>query len=78
MAKERRLYPLVFAPIYKDKIWGGDKIRSVLGKDYGDLPNCGESWEVSAVPGQVSVVAEGPLKGRDLSWLIGEFGSELL
>ena len=78
MAKERRLYPLVFAPIYKDKIWGGDKIRSVLGKDYGDLPNCGESWEVSAVPGQVSVVAEGPLKGRDLSWLIGEYGAELL
>ena len=49
-------YPLKFKTIYKDKIWGGNKIRSVLGKDYGDLPNCGETWEVSGVEGNISVV----------------------
>ncbi len=77
------LTPLKFAPIFKDKLWGGQKIRTVLNKDFGgpshgDLPNCGESWELSGVPGNVSVVAEGPLAGRDLVSLIGEFKGELV
>ncbi len=61
------LYPLKFAPIYKDKIWGGDKIKSILDKDYGNLPNCGESWELSGVEGNVSVVTNGYLAGNDLT-----------
>ena len=32
------LYPLKFKPIFKDKIWGGRKIKEVLGMDYGMLP----------------------------------------
>mgnify|MGYP001810014289 FL=1 len=55
------LYPLKFTPIYKDKIWGGNKIKSVLNKDFGSLPNCGESWELSGVAGNVSVVSNGYL-----------------
>ena len=46
-------YPLKFKTIYKDKIWGGNKIKKLLNKDYGDLPNCGETWELSAVPGDI-------------------------
>lgn len=72
------LTPLQFRPIFKDKLWGGQKIRTVLNKDFGDLPNCGESWELSGVPGNVSVVAEGPLAGRDLVSLIDEFKGELV
>ncbi|RYE21113.1 MAG: mannose-6-phosphate isomerase, partial [Sphingobacteriaceae bacterium] len=41
------LYPLKFKTIYKDKIWGGEKIKTVLNKDFSPLPNCGETWEVS-------------------------------
>jgi mannose-6-phosphate isomerase len=72
------LYPLRFESIYKDKLWGGQKIRTVLGKDFGDLPNCGETWEISGVPGNVSVVADGPLAGRRLRDLISEFQGALV
>ncbi|RYE23100.1 MAG: mannose-6-phosphate isomerase, partial [Sphingobacteriaceae bacterium] len=41
------LYPLKFKTIFKDKIWGGEKIKTVLNKSFSPLPNCGETWEVS-------------------------------
>ena len=72
------LYPLKFKTIFKDKIWGGNKINTVLKKDYGDLPNCGETWEVSGVKGNISEVAEGPLEGRLLTDLISSYKGELL
>jgi mannose-6-phosphate isomerase len=72
------LYPLKFSPIYKNKIWGGNKIKTVLKKDYGNLPNCGESWELSGVPGNISVVSEGGLKGKSLKELIGIYSDKLL
>ena len=61
------LYPLKFDTIDKDKLWGGQKIKTVLGKDFGDLPNCGETWEISGVPGNVSVVSSGSLEGKSLN-----------
>ncbi len=64
------LYPLKFKTIYKDKIWGGQKMRSVLNKDFGDLPNCGETWEISGVKGNISIVSNGPLAGTDLQRLL--------
>ena len=72
-----KLYPLTFSPIFKDKIWGGDKINTILGKEYPGLPNCGETWEISAVPGNVSRVDRGPLKGRMLDSLVSEYGAAL-
>jgi len=72
------LYPLKFDTIYKEKLWGGEKISTVLGKDFSPLPNCGETWEVSGVKGNVSVVTEGALKGQPLTALIEQFGSQLL
>ena len=72
-----KLYPLRFHPRYVDKIWGGQKIRTVLGKDMGDLPNCGETWEVSGVPGHLSVVAAGPLAGTSLADLLRDYGPAL-
>ena len=38
------LYPFKFKPIYKDKIWGGRKIKDILHQDFGPMPNCGEVW----------------------------------
>ena len=72
------LYPLKFKTIFKDKIWGGQKIRTALDKDFGDLPNCGETWELSGVKGNESVVSEGVLKGKSLPQIIEEYKGELV
>jgi mannose-6-phosphate isomerase len=72
------LYPLKFKTIYKDKIWGGQKLHTLLGKDFGTLPNCGETWEISAVKGNISVVSEGPLVGRNLEELLKEYKGRLV
>lgn len=72
------LYPLKFSPIYKDKIWGGHKIETVLNKDFGDLPNCGESWELSGVEDNVSVVSNGFLTGNTLEELIEVYMGDLV
>jgi mannose-6-phosphate isomerase len=72
------LYPLKFTPIYKDKIWGGNKLKTVLNKDFGDLPNCGESWELSGVEDNVSVVSNGLLAGNSLEELIEIYMGDLV
>ncbi len=72
------LYPLKFKTIFKDKIWGGEKINTVLGKNFEPLPNCGETWEVSGVEGNISEVAEGDLTGNDLKSLIQKYKGELV
>ena len=77
------LYPLTFTPLFKDKIWGGHKIKSILGKDFpdgpnGPLSNCGETWEISGVPGNISVVKEGKLVGESLQAILEKFGPELV
>ncbi len=73
-----KLYPLKFKTIYKDKIWGGNKINTVLGKDFSPLPNCGETWEISGVSGNISEVANGPLQGKDLKSLISQYKGSLV
>lgn len=72
------LYPLKFKTIYKDKIWGGQKIRTYLHKDFGSLPNCGETWEISGVKSDVSVVANGSLAGESLADLLVKYKDELV
>ena len=73
-----KLYPLTFDPIYKEKIWGGNKINTVLEKDFGNIDNCGESWELSGVEGDESVVSNGDLKGQSLPELINTFKGKLV
>lgn len=69
--------PIRFVPVYQDYLWGGDRIARVFNRT---LPpgRCAEAWEISARPEGMSIVAEGPLKGRSLSDLVGEFGTDLL
>jgi mannose-6-phosphate isomerase len=71
------LYPLKFEPICLEKIWGGNRLKTLLGKKYNSK-NCGESWEISGVEGNISVVANGFLKGNDLSELIEIYMGELV
>jgi len=73
-----QLYPLKFRTIFKDKIWGGEKINSILGKDFSPLPNCGESWELSGVKENVSIVKEGALMDRSLTELIAKYRETLV
>lgn len=72
------LYPIKFKPIFHEKIWGGNRMRTILNKDYGDLPNCGESWELSGVEGNISVVSNGFLEGNDLNELIEIYMADLV
>ncbi len=72
------LYPIKFKPIFHEKIWGGNRMRTILNKDYGDLPNCGESWELSGVEGNISVVSNGILAGNDLNELIEIYMGDLV
>ena len=69
MNTNRTLYPLKFTPILKERIWGGTRLKTVLGKD-AKMEYCGESWELSGVDGDISVVGNGFLKGNDLQELI--------
>ena len=72
------LYPLKFDPIFKDKIWGGNKIKSILNKDCSPLPNCGETWELSSVDGNISVISNGWLRGTPLDAAIERFKNRLI
>jgi mannose-6-phosphate isomerase len=72
------LYPLKFKTIYKDKIWGGHKIETYLHKDFGNLPNCGETWEISGVKSDVSVVDGGQLDGESLAGLLEKYQDQLV
>ena len=64
------LYPLKFKPIFKEKIWGGDRIDKVMGLNTGGMSNCGEAWLLSGVAGNPSVVSNGPLAGNELNELL--------
>ncbi len=72
------LYPLKFKPVYKERIWGGSKLRTCLGKDVPEDARIGESWEISAVPGNTSVVENGFLKGNSLDELCEIYMDELM
>lgn len=72
------LYPIKFKPIFHEKIWGGNRMKTILNKDYGNLANCGESWELSGVEGNISVVSNGFLAGNDLTEIIEIYMGDLV
>src|SRR4051794_30687669 len=81
------LYPLKFKPRLVEKIWGGRKIESVLGKKLPSDKPIGESWEIYDFPPGVvdssttwvsAEIANGPLAGKTLHELVEEFEEDLL
>ena len=72
------LYPLTFQPIFKERVWGGRKLEELYRKLLPAGVPIGESWEISDRPGDVSVIANGPLAGKDLHWLMQNHGEEVL
>lgn len=71
------MYPLKFRPILKSLIWGGEKIAPYKGITT-DQKNIGESWELSGVRGDESVVSEGEYAGRNIADLLSEFKGSLI
>jgi mannose-6-phosphate isomerase len=72
-----KLYPLQFQPILKDRIWGGTKLKTYLNKPITSEIT-GESWEISTVENDVSVIANGFHEGKSLNELINEFPEAVL
>jgi mannose-6-phosphate isomerase len=73
-----KLYPLTFAPIFKQRIWGGRHLETLYGKPLPPDVSVGESWEISDRPGDESVIAHGPLRGKTLHWLMLQGPGDLL
>jgi mannose-6-phosphate isomerase len=72
------LYPLTFHPVFKERVWGGRQLATLYGKALPAGAPIGESWEITDRPEGVSVIANGPLAGRDLRWLMEHHRAELL
>jgi mannose-6-phosphate isomerase len=72
------LYPLKFKPIFKETVWGGGRLKSLLNKNISSDKKVGESWELSAVRGNLSVVSNGYLKGNNIEELIEVYMGELV
>jgi mannose-6-phosphate isomerase len=70
-------YPLTFQPIYKDKIWGGYKLNK-LKNIQPPITKLGESWEISDVGEDVSIVNDGIFKGKSLKWLLENYGEKVM
>ncbi len=87
MQEKQIRYPLVFYPVLKQTLWGGDRIIPFLsleneadktGMSYSQMEHIGECWAVSAIEGFESVVSEGCLEGTSLPCVVEEFGAALL
>ena len=75
------LYPIKFKPRVKERIWGGHAILEKKGKAVSRLDKdklYGESWDLSSVKGDVSIVANGMLKGNNLEEIIEVYMGELV
>ncbi|HEY3377225.1 MAG TPA: type I phosphomannose isomerase catalytic subunit [Armatimonadota bacterium] len=72
------LYPLRFTPCYFEKVWGGRRLQTVLGREIPPDAPIGESWEVSDHPHGRSVVANGAWQGVTLHALVAEHPDDVL
>lgn len=72
------LYPFLFKPVLKDYIWGGRSLETRLGRTLPDAGTIAESWEVAAHSDGTTTVANGPLAGKPLTELLGDYGLDLI
>ncbi|MTI60025.1 MAG: class I mannose-6-phosphate isomerase [Firmicutes bacterium] len=71
------LYPLLFNPVYKEKIWGGNKIRDFFDRDITG-GRVGESWEIAAHEKGMSIIANGEFAGEPFQGLLNKYPVQLL
>lgn len=72
-----KLYPLKFKPLFKDRIWGGQQLREVFGKNLPADRKIGESWELVDLQEDASAVVNGPLAGKTIDAVIVEYGAAI-
>jgi mannose-6-phosphate isomerase len=72
------LYPLKFRQIYKERVWGGNKLSTVLGRVKKSRKVTGESWELSSVSDDLSVVSNGFLKDNNIQELIETYMGDIV
>jgi len=72
------LYPLIFQPIFQERIWGGRNLERLYKKRLPRDLKIGESWEVSDRAEAQSVVQNGPFAGKTLHWLMENYERDLL
>ena len=72
------LYPLTFHPVFKERVWGGRELERLFAKKLPPGAVIGESWEICDRPGDASVIANGPLAGKDIRWLMEHHAAEIL
>ncbi|MFH1716952.1 MAG: type I phosphomannose isomerase catalytic subunit [Planctomycetota bacterium] len=68
-----KAYPLKFGAIYKQRIWGGQRLREVFGRDLPEGDKIGESWELADLPMDKSVITNGELAGRTIREAIEKY-----
>jgi mannose-6-phosphate isomerase len=74
----QELYPLKFTPMFQDRVWGGQKIKTHLGLDFTPLAKCAEAWMLSGVAGAETVVENGFLAGNELNELVEVYMDDLV
>ena len=71
------MYPLFFYPIYKERIWGGQKLANKYSRKL-EYEKVGESWEIACHENGIGIIQNGSLKGMSLKEAISKHGEELL
>ena len=75
------MYPLKFKPILKSMIWGGHRLLEIKKGQYGRIDTeklYGESWDISGLDGNLSVVSNGMLKGNNLQEILEVYMGDLV
>ncbi|MCK5001298.1 MAG: class I mannose-6-phosphate isomerase [Anaerohalosphaera sp.] len=71
------MYPLKFRPIFKERIWGGQTLRSTFNKDIPADVKIGESWELADVGEDKSIIVNGELAGETIASAIEKCGTAI-
>src|SRR5690554_821791 len=71
------IYPLLFKPILKERIWGGSQLKTLFDKPLAS-DKTGESWELSTVGNDQSIISNGIYSDKTFSWLLNQFPQEIL
>ena len=71
------IYPLKFEPIFKQRIWGGQKLKEFFGKSLPAGEKIGESWELADLPEDKSLITNGQLKGQTLAEAIAKYPEQI-
>ena len=75
---ENKMAPVLFEPLYKEKIWGGNNLNKILNKNINILEKTGESWEISGHQSSPSIAVTKPYKGMTLIDIMCEYGRDIL